>query len=96
MNSTIALTAGTKVLVNVGSDRYEGLVLHVSKGGHHARICYGSELTLLAAQYIAEGTQKEASLFTLRDDGCYRMVGCQSLFSVSEWYEGGEYRDPSF
>lgn len=72
-NTLPSIEVGTKVLVRVGSDTYEGKIVHRSASGHELMISYNGP---------------EAEKFTRRDGGMYRLAGSKSGISVREWIEG--------
>ena len=86
-----------KVLVTVGSDTYVGIVLALSKSGAKAWVCSSGEngIDALRAQY-APGSEKDAQLYTRRDDGVYRRAGFKHGMCLCEYREGAAGLDPSF
>jgi len=84
-----------RVLVSIGSDCYEGVVLKVSKAGGKAWVCYSSDVTALRTTYKL-GDECNAEVFTRRDDGTYRKQGFKRGMAISEWREGRAGLDPSF
>ena len=91
------LSVEQKVLVTVGSDTYVGIVLAVSASGAKAWVCSTDENSIdaLRAQY-KPGDEKNAELYTRRDDGVYRRQGFKRGMCLCEYREGAAGLDPSF
>ena len=92
---------GTPAAYQVGSDRYPVTVVHVSKSGHrivaqHAA-CTRVPGTNHMDQKVTFDVDPSGALvtFTRRQDGRYRMVGCES-YGTLRLGQYDRYIDPSF
>ena len=97
-----APVVGFGVTVQIGSDRYAGTIVEVSKSGHLFKFqrdrakptknndYYGSQSYIFVPDEDAK-----VEVATRRKDGRYRLKGCSNYGTV---YVGkrGEYQDPHF
>lgn len=94
-------SVGTPASYGCGSDRYPCTVTQVTRTGHQvitreatATLVSGSALDGTAVYEYAENPAGAPTVWTRRQDGTYRELGCKStILRIGEYRK---YYDPSF